>query len=397
MDRARRGAGLEASDEIAALTRPADAPADRLRPRFPPSSVSGAPPSDRRRPLSDAARRRSLLQGVRQPDRAREDAPDARHARVARRAARRRHRVPRDGCLLRRPLPLGGRPGARRGSGRAAPLRRSGARVRDIARGGSRARRLELCRAGARGNAWARMELGDVQAAIELLLEAGALAEAGVDRCRAGGHPLPPRRLPLQAVEHPDRYGPPRRGPAPRGAIRASVRPPPRRDPALAFSLLPAPARLPRRPRGRRARARARRGAERSEDGGKRLFQASLVAEREGHLGLARSYAERARSRYEEISTSPSSAACSTTSAHSSTCLAGRKTPSSTSRKRSASCSTREATSKQPTSSRRSLRSTSARAIRGRRNRGPQALDMLGGRDDYMYEWARRRSSSGGR
>ena len=31
-------------------------------------------------------------------------------------------------------------------------------------------------------------------------------------------------------------------------------------------------------------------------------FQASLVAEREGHLGLARSYAERARARYEEIS-----------------------------------------------------------------------------------------------
>jgi tetratricopeptide (TPR) repeat protein len=30
-------------------------------------------------------------------------------------------------------------------------------------------------------------------------------------------------------------------------------------------------------------------------------FQASLVAEREGHLGLARSYAERARARYEEI------------------------------------------------------------------------------------------------
>ena len=30
-------------------------------------------------------------------------------------------------------------------------------------------------------------------------------------------------------------------------------------------------------------------------------FQASLVAEREGHPGLARSYAERARSRYEEI------------------------------------------------------------------------------------------------
>src|SRR5262249_58603713 len=30
-------------------------------------------------------------------------------------------------------------------------------------------------------------------------------------------------------------------------------------------------------------------------------FQASLVAEREGHLGLARSYAERAKVRYEEI------------------------------------------------------------------------------------------------
>jgi len=31
------------------------------------------------------------------------------------------------------------------------------------------------------------------------------------------------------------------------------------------------------------------------------LFQASLVAEREGHLGLARSYAEKARARYEEM------------------------------------------------------------------------------------------------
>src|SRR5262249_25311051 len=35
---------------------------------------------------------------------------------------------------------------------------------------------------------------------------------------------------------------------------------------------------------------------------GNAYFQASLVAEREGHLGLARSYAERAKAMYEEIS-----------------------------------------------------------------------------------------------
>ena len=66
-----------------------DYPCRRRSPRRARAVASG-----RRRADSDGPRRRTVLEGVHQPDRAREDAPDRRHGRLARRAAPRRSGVP---------------------------------------------------------------------------------------------------------------------------------------------------------------------------------------------------------------------------------------------------------------------------------------------------------------
>ena len=80
-----------------------------------------------------------------------------------------------------------------------------------------------------------------------------------------------------------------------------AVRPAALAHPRLALALLPAPARLGGRARGRRARARARGGLNDRRGVADAYFLASIVAEREGHWVLARSYAERAKALYEEI------------------------------------------------------------------------------------------------
>ena len=70
----------------------------------------------------------------------------------------------------------------------------------------------------------------------------------------------------------------------------------------VALALLPPPARLRGRARRRRARARARRVRCRTRGrSAQAYFQASLIAERDGHWVLARTYAERAKAQYEEL------------------------------------------------------------------------------------------------
>ena len=109
---------------------------------------------------------------------------------------------------------------------------------------------------------------GEVRAAIELLdARAGARRGSGVLRRRPRGRAVPPRRLPLQALEHLDGGRPLRRGADARRALGAAVRPLRSNILRLALALLPAPARLRGRARGRRARARARRGARRPPRG----------------------------------------------------------------------------------------------------------------------------------
>ena len=135
--------------------------------------------------------------------------------------------------------------------------------------------------------AWARMQQGEVRAAIELLD-----ARAHLDRAARvlGRRPrraaLPAGRLPLQAFEHRHRDRALQRGArsSPRApAFRATCS---ARRSSLALALLPPPARLRSRARGRRARARARRGARRQAARSRIVyFQASLVAERDGPLG----------------------------------------------------------------------------------------------------------------
>jgi tetratricopeptide (TPR) repeat protein len=153
------------------------------------------------------------------------------------------------------------------------------------------------------GQAWARMELGELQTAVESLLEARGIAEeprfSDVERadilfrlgvCRyklssnstAGG-------LLDEAMVLADRSN------LPCDRLRAEI---------LLWR-----SRCYRRERDYlAAREHVQRALELAEalqhpgTAANAYFQASLVAEREGHLGLARSYAERARSCYEEIS-----------------------------------------------------------------------------------------------
>jgi tetratricopeptide (TPR) repeat protein len=152
------------------------------------------------------------------------------------------------------------------------------------------------------GEAWARHELGDVQAAVTLLLEARDIAES-------------PRFSDLERADVLFRLGVCRYKLASISTAGALL------DEALQLaerSGLPCDrlrveillwrSRCYRRQRDYLA---ARESVQRALELADALqhpitianvyFQASLVAEREGHLGLARSYAERAKARYEEI------------------------------------------------------------------------------------------------
>ena len=131
------------------------------------------------RPHADRARRRALLEGVHQPDRARQDPPDRVDDRLARRAARRRSGVP----LVRR-LDRGAREG--RGAARLAP-RRSRRRISTRRRSRRIARRAPSVdahrRAVARASGALRRGVGApggrarCDEAIELLQRARELAE----------------------------------------------------------------------------------------------------------------------------------------------------------------------------------------------------------------------------
>ena len=152
------------------------------------------------------------------------------------------------------------------------------------------------------GLAWARMELGEVPAAIELLLEARSLSEGpasseveradilfrlGVCRYKLSSISTAAALLD-EALQLADRSG------HPCDRLRAEI---------LLWR-----SRCYRRQRDYLA---ARENVERALELAEALqhpstaanayFQASLVAEREGHLGLARTYAERARASYEQI------------------------------------------------------------------------------------------------
>jgi tetratricopeptide (TPR) repeat protein len=152
------------------------------------------------------------------------------------------------------------------------------------------------------GEAWARMELGELQSAIDLLIEARGLAEG-------------PRLSDVERADILFRLGVCRYKLSSISTAGALL------DEAMALaerSRLPCDrlravillwrSRCYRRQRDYLA---ARENAQRALELAEALqhpgmtadayFQASLVAEREGHLVLARSYAERARSGFEEI------------------------------------------------------------------------------------------------
>jgi tetratricopeptide (TPR) repeat protein len=302
MDRARRGAGLEASDEIAALTRPADAPAidsgpgsaelgERVRRlrigaglsqtqlaagRFSKEYVSQIE-RGKTRPTPDTlvwlgerlgADTEFLATGVSSVDRYRWEAALARGEALV---EQRRY----DEAVLEFETSLEA----------ARELAVSSFAVRALA-----------------GLAWARMELGELQAAIQLLLDARALAEGrassdveradilfrlGVCRYKLSSIQTAAGLLD-EALLLAERSG------HPCDRLRAEI---------LLWRS--------RCYRHQRDFLAARENVERALELAEALndpataanayFQASLVADREGHPGLARSYAERARSRYEEI------------------------------------------------------------------------------------------------
>ena len=188
--------------------------------------------------------------------------PDARDGRVARGAARRRRRLPRERRRDRRA-------GAPRGCARTRG---------DAARGGHNdeaRRRVRACscpppaRRGCPssrsrallGAGRAQMRLGALRQALDLLNEARGIVEAAsfsdLERAEVLHRA---RRLPLPAEQHPDLARPAERGARARRALRAAVRLAALEHPLVALPLLAPPARLRGRTRGHRARAPARRG-----------------------------------------------------------------------------------------------------------------------------------------
>ena len=157
---------------------------------------------------AERARRRPLLEGVRQPDRARQDAPDGRDDRVARRPARRRRRFSRERRLGRRARPGRDRPRPRGGAdrGRAATTRRStstrtsqpavvatgAARARGRARSGGQASR-HACRGKPR------------EALVTSTRRARAVRGPGLLGRRPGATSSSASASPLHALEHLDR------------------------------------------------------------------------------------------------------------------------------------------------------------------------------------------------
>ena len=302
MDRARRGAGLEASDEIAALTRPADAPA----------TDSGPGSAE----LGERVRRLRIEAGLSQTQLAAGRFSKEYVSQIERGKTR-----PTPDTLVW----LGERLGADteflatgvssvdryrweaalvRGEA-LVEQRRYDEAVLELETSLEAARELGVTSFAVRalaGLAWARMELGELQAAIQLLLDARALAEGptssdveradilfrlGVCRYKLSSIQTAAGLLD-EALLLAERSG------HPCDRLRAEI---------LLWRS--------RCYRHQRDFLAARENVERALELAEALndpataanayFQASLVADREGHPGLARSYAERARSRYEEI------------------------------------------------------------------------------------------------
>ncbi len=205
-----------------------DSPRPQRRPEGrQPHRRASAPAAHRRRPDAERARGPALLEGVREPDRAGQDASDPGDDRLAGRPAGRGCGLPGERRVLRRAWARRGfaRPGRRPD---ACPPRRRGApRVRD-----HRPRRT-LDRLGrARGAGALGRGLG---AAARRRRPAGARAARTRARARRGarllGHgprrgAVPHRRVPIQASERLDRARALQRGDVARAALRAPERSP---------------------------------------------------------------------------------------------------------------------------------------------------------------------------
>ena len=302
MDRARRGAGLEASDEIAALTRPADAPA----------TDSGPGSAD----LGERVRRLRIAAGLSQTQLAAGRFSKEYVSQIERGKTRPTpdtlvwlgERLGADTEFLATGVSSVDRYRWEAALARGEALveqRRYDEAVLELETSLEAARELGVSSFGVRalaGLAWARMELGELQAAIQLLLDARALAEGptssdveradilfrlGVCRYKLSSIQTAAGLLD-EALLLAERSG------HPCDRLRAEI---------LLWRS--------RCYRHQRDFLAARENVERALELAEALndpataanayFQASLVADREGHPGLARSYAERARSRYEEI------------------------------------------------------------------------------------------------
>jgi tetratricopeptide (TPR) repeat protein len=153
------------------------------------------------------------------------------------------------------------------------------------------------------GEAWARMHLGEVRPAIQLLEDARATAEGpqftDVDRAdvlfRLGVARYLISSIATSVALLKEALALVERSPLPSDVLRANI--------------LTWRSRCYRRQRdfeaAREDVERALELAEAMQDSkalGEAYFQASLIAERDGHWVLARTYAERAKSQYEELS-----------------------------------------------------------------------------------------------
>ena len=236
------------------------------------------------------------------PDRARQDPPDARDDRVARDPPGRRPELPRERRVRRRARPDGGDAHARRGADRGGEYDEALAEFEkaSVAVAGTGSPELEA--RALSGEGWARLEQGDARSALELLDKARALVEeppfSDVERAEVL-YRLGVCRYKLSSVSTSlglfnEALTLAERSGFPCDALRSNI---------LGWR-----SRCYRRQRDwEAAREDVERALELAEGLNDRrtvahvFFQASLIAERNGHWLLARTYAERAKGQYEEL------------------------------------------------------------------------------------------------
>ena len=280
-------------------------------------SASACGSSDGQWPDPDGSRRRPLLEGVREPDRARQDASDD-----PRRSTWLAARLGVDREFLET-ASLGGDRMRVGEHGRRAPRRRSS---RSDYEEGRRSSPPRLARDGPR----LRSPAACSRRRIVGSHVSGRLREASrlLERGRASSPRTPrspistgrrsstgsaaaatscPRSRRRQACSAGARTG---------GALRASLRPAPRAHPRVALPVLPASTRLGGRPRGHRARARAGEGPRRPRDDRARVLPGLARRRAAGPVG-ARALLRRACEGALRGDRRPAraSAGCSTTSA----------------------------------------------------------------------------------